>query len=576
MYLIQEIMETRSGGHMRQLYYDALWEIMDWAGVNESIERKVVAAVTLQFLAAVGQVVLPFFVSGVVWYVLAGGLFAAAAVAFVNTLLIVRRDFVAPIQRLEEQASDIAAGTIDITVERADQPDEIGSLTAAFADMAAYFDTVSEQAVVLARQEFDAEILDREVPGEFGESLDRMARNLEEHTQELEEMADRMERRSQRLERLVTEFGEATEQAREGDLTATIDDAGDDDLTQQVAENYNALVGSLADAVSDVKAFADRVAEASDEVDASMSGVEETGDEVARSVQTISEGATKQTESIQTVTSDMNTLSATVQEIAASADEAAVTAQTAADRGRSGREAAADAIDELDDLERRITKTAAAVEGLADRIAEIDEVVSFIDEIAEETNMLALNASIEAARAGEAGEGFAVVASEIKGLAEETRQSADEISTQISRIQTDSRETASDVHTMEGQVTESTETIESTLSDFEEVVGVVEELNASIQEINQATDDQAETADEVVGQVEDVTAISNRTSSEAEDVATAAEEQTATISEVTADVQALASGAADLQSRLSSFEVERGDVSPREGPNSGPVPQPKD
>ncbi|WP_241997316.1 methyl-accepting chemotaxis protein, partial [Halorubrum sp. SD626R] len=110
-------------------------------------------------------------------------------------------------------------------------------------------------------------------------------------------------------------------------------------------------------------------------------------------------------------------------------------ADGAAERGQAGREEAAEAIEELETLEARIGETATAVENLVDRVGEIDEIAAVIDGIAEETNLLALNASIEAARADGSGDGFAVVADEVKALAEETRAEAAEISGRIDEVQ---------------------------------------------------------------------------------------------------------------------------------------------
>jgi methyl-accepting chemotaxis protein len=546
-------------------YEALLWRSMRTLGVDRSIERKILAAVSIQFLISIGQTVVPFVATGSLRLVLVAGLFATAAVAFANTVLVTRRDLVAPVSRLEATAREIASGETDVAVDPPDQADEVGGLSRSFAAMVDYLDTVSAQADALARQRFDADVLDEDVPGEFGESLSRMADSLRSYTAELESTTADLERRSERLERLVDAFADAAGRARDGDLTATIDvdavvdesdaDGADVDRYREVCENYNDLVRTLGNTVGEVDAFADEVATASADVSANVDEIDRASDEVAASVQEISDGAARQTERLQTVAGEVNDLSATVEQIAASADTVAETAETAAERGRSGREAAVDAGEALGALDDRIGETAAAVEGLADRIEEIDEIVAFIDEIAEETNMLALNASIEAARAGEAGDGFAVVADEVKRLAEETRASAEEVRELIADVQTESERTAATVREMDTQVGDSIDTIEAALADFEDIVGVVDDLHASVREISDATDTQAETTQDVVASVDEVAGIGEETAAEAETAAAAAQQQTASVSAVSEDVGTLAERAATLQVALGEFRL---------------------
>ncbi len=539
-------------------YESVLWATMDHLGVSESIERKVITAVFIQFLVTVCIFVTSLLLSGVAWALLAGGLFVVAIVAMVNTVLIVRRDFTGPVSRLETTAEAIAAGDLDVDVPDSDQRDEIGSLTRSFGAMHEYLETVSAQADALAAQQFDDPALDEEVPGEFGDSLAQMAESLESHTDELEAMTDRLERRSDRLDDLVAAFADAADRAQDGDLTATLDRTElsvEEEQHEELITNYNRLVETLGETIQDVQSFAGEVSAAGDDAAGSMAEIDDASADVSRSVQEISAGAAGQTEDLQAVAEEVNNLSATVEEIAASANNAATTAQTAADRSRSGRESAQGALEELDALERGIDRTADAVEELADQIGEIDAIVSFIEEIAEETNMLALNASIEAARADAGGDGFAVVASEVKQLAEETREYASEISTRIETVQDASEQTVTDVREMESQVSDSVTTIETALVDFEDIVDDVTAVNQTVQEISDATDEQAQTTQEVVGMIDDVASVSEETTAEAETVAAAAEQQAASVTEATQTIRRLSGQSDDLQSLLSEFTV---------------------
>jgi len=230
-------------------YKQLIRRTLDLVGVSGSIERKVLAAVGLQFGASVGLAVVAFTLTGLAQFVLTALLLTGAVVAFANTVFITREDMVDPIVTLSERADRIAAGEIDVDVPDSEREDEVASLLDSFGAMQTTLATVARQADALAAQEFDDQVLDEDVPGTFGESLSRMATNMADYTTELQEMTDDLENRSAALSELVTAFGDAAEQAKAGDLTATIDAEFDgvDDQFQQVVTDYNDLLRTLAE-----------------------------------------------------------------------------------------------------------------------------------------------------------------------------------------------------------------------------------------------------------------------------------------------------------------------------------------
>ncbi|ELZ75546.1 MCP domain-containing signal transducer, partial [Haloferax larsenii JCM 13917] len=432
-------------------YERLLWGTMDVLRVSDSVERKIVAAVGIQFAVSIAQAVLPWVATGDTRLALSALLFAGAALAFVNTILIARRDIVNPIEAISESAEGVANGDLSATPPEVSGNDEVATLASDFGSMHQHLCTVASQATALADQDFNHPSLDEEMPGEFGDALDRMQRDLADYTRN--------------LQHLVEAFAEATSRAQAGDLTATIDtdDWGvDDERYEEVAETYNELVRTLSRTIGEVQTFAEEVSEMSASAKEHVERANEASQEVAASVTEISDGATTQTEHLQTVADELNTLSATVEEIAASADEVANTAETASERGAAGRDAATEAMQELDAVEERIDHTAEAVAELADGIEKIDEIAAFIDHVGSQTDLLAINAAIEAAHAGEAGDGFGVVAQEVKSLAEETRDSADEVSSLIETITEHSEETLADVREMNQQVSDSLDTVSYT------------------------------------------------------------------------------------------------------------------
>ncbi|RDZ43918.1 chemotaxis protein [Haloferax sp. Atlit-10N] len=525
-------------------YERLLWGSMDALGISDSVERKVVAAVAIQFAVSLAQAALPWVATGALRLELSALFLFGAGLAFVNTIIITRKDIVSPIESISSAAAGVAAGDLSARPPDVTGNDEVARLADDFAAMHDHLCIVASQAGALADQRFDDPALDEDLPGEFGDALDRMQRDLADYTRN--------------LQHLVEAFAEATSRAQAGDLTVTIDtdDWGvDDERYEEVVATYNDLVRTLSSTIGEVQSFAQAVSEMSSTAREHVRRADAASEEVAASVTEISDGAGAQTEHLQTVSDELNTLSATVEEIAASADEVATTAETASERGEVGRDAATEAMRELDTVEARIDRTADAVAELTESIEEIDEIAAFIEHVGSQTDLLAINAAIEAAHAGEAGDGFGVVAQEVKSLAEETRDSADEVSGLIADITDHSEETLADVREMNRQVADSLETVTEAIGEFESIVDMVTDIDASVAEVSAATDQQATSAADIAARVDDVANISEETSGQSRTVVETAQEQSTSIGDLADQTEVLSSRAADLDGLVGSFEV---------------------
>ncbi len=476
--------------------------------------------------------------------------------------VVVGRGVKGSLGALSRRARALADGDLDTEMAAGDRIDEVGEVQAAVRETQVYLQTVAAQAEALAAREFDDNALDEDVPGALGDSLDRMHRDLEGFVDDIEQARTESEQAREEAERLANDLERQAEQfsatmsrAADGDLTRRLDDDVDNDAMREIARSCNEMLAELERTVDRIDDFAREVDGASETIAASAREVETASEEVSDTVQAIAADAERQDETVQEAAGEMTDLSATIEEVASSADEVAGTSQAAAEAGDEGRATAARTVEEMDAVEATAGATAEQIEALDAEMDRIGEVVEFIEDVAEQTNVLALNASIEAARAGEAGEGFAVVADEIKSLARETTEATDEIGDLIAEVQDATGEAVTDMREMSDRVADGVDSVEATVEHLEEIVERVEDADDGVQSISAATDDQAASTEEVVAMVDEVGDVSSQTADRAESAAAAAEEQTAAITEVTRNIDSLSEQAGDLRALTEQFET---------------------
>ncbi len=291
--------------------------------------------------------------------------------------------------------------------------------------------------------------------------------------------------------------------AGEGDLTKRLDESGKDELGE-LAHWLNQFIAHIQEMIKGLGVATTQVETAAEQ----MQTITATTNQSIRNQQL-------QTDQVATA---INEMSATVQEVAQNTSAAETAASQAQAESNNGQQIVGESMSVIEELSREVEQAAQVIQALADDSQSVGAVLNVIKDIAEQTNLLALNAAIEAARAGEQGRGFAVVADEVRTLATRTQESTQEIQSIIEKLQVGAQNSVTAMETGRTQARSSVEQAAKIKAALHAIGAAITTINDMNVQIATAAEEQSAVAEEINRNVVAISQIADETTTNAQGI----------------------------------------------------------
>ncbi|HEX2865692.1 MAG TPA: methyl-accepting chemotaxis protein [Ignavibacteriales bacterium] len=404
---------------------------------------------------------------------------AALYAVFLLITFFVLKKIVKPIHYLAESAKKIADGDLSVSLS-VESRDETQVLAQSLGKMVS----------------------------SLHQTLDHLTAEKAGVERKVEEAVKESEAQKEYLSRSVESMLNAMEKFSKGDLTVRLESNKADTIGRlfngfnSTVENFNHMVSNVAHAVGET---------------ANASA------QISSSTEQIAKGSTSQAEQASEIAAAIDQMTRTIIDTTQNTSLAADTARQAGEKARDGGKVVKETISGMNRIAEVVLSSASTVKELGINSGQIGEIIQVIDDIADQTNLLALNAAIEAARAGEQGRGFAVVADEVRKLAEKTTKATKEIALMINQIQKDT-EAAIESISRGTQEVENGKTLANRAGlALDEIILGTEKVSGLILQIASASQEQSAASEEISKNVENITDVTRESSEGLHQVAQAAE-----------------------------------------------------
>ncbi|MCR5438357.1 MAG: methyl-accepting chemotaxis protein [Selenomonas sp.] len=322
-----------------------------------------------------------------------------------------------------------------------------------------------------------------------------------------------------------------------------------------LTQAFNTMNENLRNLITHMATTAEQVAASSEELTANAQQSADTAVHVAENVGEVSAQVAQQLDEVDKAKQSVDGVYHDIDVMSEKAVQVTVASTHTAEAAKRGASLMEEAISKMGSIEKSVMESAAVVKALGENSQQIGQIVEAISAIAQQTNLLSLNAAIEAARAGEQGRGFAVVAEEVRKLAAESQESAEQIKERISSIQKDTAQAVESMQNGTQEVTKGTKAIRDVGEQFEDIMAKVDDINQQMSQINESVSKVSAGAEQIVTAVDAIDGVSKKTAENTQTISSATEEQSASNEEIAAASQALSTLAGNMQNAVNKFKT---------------------
>ncbi|MCL6471358.1 MAG: methyl-accepting chemotaxis protein [Firmicutes bacterium] len=351
------------------------------------------------------------------------------------------------------------------------------------------------------------------------------------------------------------------------------------DLSKQLAQGSDSIsltASQISESISEIAGDSEQQSKSTGEVHSLV-------DQIATAIDQVSKGAIEQSRNVSDTTGSMGQLASAIDKVAENAKTVLNVVSDSQQIASRGQEAVGESMSGMARIRATVSESANKIQTLGEKSKQIGEIIEVIDDIAEQTNLLALNAAIEAARAGEHGKGFAVVADEVRKLAERSARATGEIAELIKGIQDETMQAVEAMQRGTSEVEAGSELAHHAGTAIEEMMGAINRVFSEIAEVSQAaeqisassnkvvvamdqiatiteentaiTEEVAASAEQVVNIVESIAEFSKNSASQAMQISASSQEQSGSVQEIAASVAELSNMADRLYKLVERFQL---------------------